>query len=164
MGEEEEGRGGKEEGRKRVNASFSIRVAHSNSQVKRALNERQYLTSYSLVDIYPTLMELCWLKTSENSPKFDGVSLVPFFSSDSGLRLASHQEHIALTFAITPNNTALRLVVLNACTSHPIRTNRWRYIRYSEFSEELYDMEADPHEWENKAADPAYSHIKEGFV
>ncbi|MGB1709343.1 MAG: sulfatase/phosphatase domain-containing protein, partial [Rubripirellula sp.] len=30
-----------------------------------------------------------------------------------------------------------------------LRTDRWRFIRYSDGSEELYDLMADPHEWEN---------------
>jgi hypothetical protein len=36
-----------------------------------------------------------------------------------------------------------------------VRTDRYRYIRYSDGSEELYDHEADPNEWANLAGDPA---------
>jgi arylsulfatase A-like enzyme len=35
---------------------------------------------------------------------------------------------------------------------HTIRTGRWRYIRYANGDEELYDCTADPHEWINLAA------------
>jgi len=35
--------------------------------------------------------------------------------------------------------------------NHTIRTERWRYIRYADGGEELYDHDEDPHEWTNLA-------------
>ncbi|MCZ6794359.1 MAG: DUF4976 domain-containing protein, partial [Planctomycetota bacterium] len=35
--------------------------------------------------------------------------------------------------------------------NHAIRTDRYRYIRYSDGSEEFYDHEKDPWEWTNLA-------------
>jgi hypothetical protein len=35
--------------------------------------------------------------------------------------------------------------------NHSIRTARWRYIRYRDGSEELYDHDADSLEWKNVA-------------
>jgi hypothetical protein len=32
-----------------------------------------------------------------------------------------------------------------------LRTDRWRYIRYGDGSEELYDHSNDPNEWSNLA-------------
>ena len=32
----------------------------------------------------------------------------------------------------------------------------WRYIRYGEDGEELYDLKADPNEWDNLAGEPAF--------
>ncbi len=43
---------------------------------------------------------------------------------------------------------------------YSIRTERWRYIRYFDGSEELYDHEIDPEEWTNLAGDPRYAEIK----
>ncbi len=37
--------------------------------------------------------------------------------------------------------------------NHSVRSERWRYIRYADGSEELYDHDADPLEWTNLAAD-----------
>lgn len=38
-----------------------------------------------------------------------------------------------------------------------IRTLRWRYVRYNNGQEELYDHDADPHEWTNLAGKPEYA-------
>lgn len=44
--------------------------------------------------------------------------------------------------------------------NHGIRTERWRYIRYSDGAEELYNIQSDPNEWKNLASDKAYAEIK----
>jgi hypothetical protein len=44
--------------------------------------------------------------------------------------------------------------------NHTVRTERWRYIRYAEGSEELYNHESDPHEWTNLASNPEFESIK----
>ena len=36
--------------------------------------------------------------------------------------------------------------------NHAVRTERWRYIRYADGSEELYDHDRDRHEWDNVAS------------
>ena len=36
--------------------------------------------------------------------------------------------------------------------NHGIRTEDWRYIRYADGSEELYNMKSDPNEWNNLLA------------
>jgi arylsulfatase A-like enzyme len=36
--------------------------------------------------------------------------------------------------------------------NNAVRTEDWRYIRYADGSEELYDIRADPNEWHNLAS------------
>ena len=83
----------------------------------------------SLVDIYPTLAELASL-----APRgaLDGESLVPLLEDPAGPRGA-------------PALTTLQ------GRHHSVRTDRWRYIRYSDGTEELYDHLADSMEWVNLA-------------
>src|SRR5262249_60644895 len=48
--------------------------------------------------------------------------------------------------------------------NHAVRSRNWRYIRYADGSEELYDEAADPDEWTNIAADPNYTLIKKSLA
>jgi hypothetical protein len=41
--------------------------------------------------------------------------------------------------------------------NHAVRTEHWRYIRYKNGDEELYDTAADPFEYVNLAGSPAHS-------
>ena len=48
--------------------------------------------------------------------------------------------------------------------NHAVRTERWRYIRYADGGEELYDHDADPLEGTNRAADAALAATKAGLL
>jgi len=91
-----------------------------------------------LIDLYPTLLELANLP---KNPQNDGRSIVPLLK-DPKIKW----NHPALTFW-GENNTA-------------VRTEQYRYIRFEDGSEELYDRSADPNEWTNLASNPAYDTLK----
>jgi arylsulfatase A-like enzyme len=91
-----------------------------------------------LLDIYPTLAELCGLPAP---PRVEGHSLVPQLRDARAPRTWP---------AITTHNH----------DNHGIRTEDWRYISYADDSEELYDMRNDPHEWTNLAADAKHAATK----
>ncbi|MDE2798000.1 MAG: sulfatase-like hydrolase/transferase [Gemmatimonadota bacterium] len=92
----------------------------------------------SLLDIYPTLIELSGGKISGD---FDGVSLVPL------LHNPEEETHRAVVCTQGFNN-------------HAIRSDRWRYIRYEDGSEELYDHQNDGQEFHNLADREAYVSVK----
>ena len=45
--------------------------------------------------------------------------------------------------------------------NHAVRTERWRYIRYHDGSEELYEHSNDPVAWDNLTSDPRHSSVIE---
>lgn len=84
----------------------------------------------NLIDLYPTLIDYCGLPAKE---MIDGKSLVPLLKqSDSPWDEA--------TVTITGEGSA------SVCSKD------WRYIRYQEGTEELYDLRSDPQEWTNLIA------------
>ncbi len=96
----------------------------------------------SLLDIYPTLVELCGLP---EKPDIDGNSLVPLLKNPD-----SEWEYPAIT--------------THGKNNHAIRTENFRYIRYEDGTEELYDHRTDPNEWYNLANEPELMEIKKDLL
>jgi len=92
-----------------------------------------------LLSLYPTLIELCGLPATL---RLEGVSLRPLLGNPN-----AGWEYVAIS-TLGQNN-------------HAVRDLRWRYIRYADGSEELYDHQSDPNEWKNLAAEaPAPLHAE----
>jgi arylsulfatase A-like enzyme len=87
-----------------------------------------------LMSIYPTLVELAGLPPNPQI-KGEGLSIVPLLHNPK-----ARWKHYAL------------------CThergNHSVRSKHFRYIRYQDGSEELYDHRVDPNEWNNLAHKP----------
>ena len=92
----------------------------------------------SLVDVYPTLVDLAGLPRPDG---LDGQSLRPLLDDPD-----TPWERPALTTYYRGN--------------HALRSQSWSYIRYNDGSEELYDRRRDPHEWVNRASDPELANVK----
>ncbi len=89
----------------------------------------------SLIDIYPTLIDLCGLPKRRG---LDGQSLKSLLENPE----RKWDRPVVITYGL--NN-------------HAVQTERWRYIRYRDGGQELYDHERDPNEWTNLASIPKYS-------
>ena len=48
--------------------------------------------------------------------------------------------------------------------NHAVCTDEWRYIRYADGSEELYNEKSDPFEWDNQASKPELKKIKDDLA
>lgn len=91
----------------------------------------------SLLDIFPTLTELCGLPPK---PGLDGHSLVPLLKDPSEAR-----DYPAIS--------------TYHFSEFSVRGERWRYTRYIDGSEELYDHQNDPEEWTNLAGKPEFADV-----
>jgi arylsulfatase A-like enzyme len=90
------------------------------------------------MSVYPTLCEL----TALPKPAWlEGDNIKPLLSDP-----AAAWTGVAIT-TFGQNN-------------HAIRTDRWRYIRYADGTEELYDHSNDEYEWTNLAANPEHTALK----
>ena len=91
----------------------------------------------SLLDIYPTLVELCDLPKNNN---LDGKSLV---------KLLNNPELKIDRSIITTYDFA----------DYSVRKGPWHYINYVDGSEELYNLENDNEEWYNLIGQGSYENI-----
>lgn len=83
----------------------------------------------NLIDIYPSLIELCGLP---KKPTLDGRSFAPLLTDPTQI-----WNHSSLT--IFGNGNA------------SVFNERFHYMLYSDGTEEFYDLKSDPHEWSNLA-------------
>lgn len=91
----------------------------------------------SLLDIYPTVVDLLGLP---KKPDLEGLSLRPLLEKPQAKRPP------ALITYLKGN--------------HAVRTEKWRYIRYQDGSEELYDCAADRLEHTNLAGQAGLEKLK----
>ncbi|WP_282122108.1 sulfatase [Algibacter mikhailovii] len=106
-------------------------------------NKTQHVSTrvVSLLDVYPTLVELCGLPKNE---KNEGRSLVALLKTEP-----SNWDG----WALTSKKGGL----------HSLRNERYRYTVYPDGFEELYDHENDPKEWYNIASNKANEPILDTF-
>jgi len=87
------------------------------------------------MSIYPTLTDLCGIPTPKH---VEGRSIRTLLADPK-----ANWDAPALTTYRFRN--------------HAVRDAGWRYIRYANGDEELYDEQADPYEWVNLAKDPKFA-------
>ncbi len=92
----------------------------------------------SLLDLYPTLTDISGLPARK---ELEGRSLLPLIAKPN----AEWPEAVVSTIGRG---------------THSVATDRWRYIRYFDGSEELYDLHKDTEEWTNIASRPEHKDIK----
>lgn len=103
-------------------------------------NGRATQSLAELVDLYPTLADLCGLK----APVYlDGDSLRPVLDDPT----------------VQIKDAAFTQVERGKVASYSIRTPRWRYTAWDDGKqgEQLFDMEADPGETKNLTLDPQHA-------
>lgn len=93
----------------------------------------------TLIDLYPTVLAFAGVPAP--AAGLDGQSLLPLLRE--------------------PAKATGRAVVTTFQREHfSIGDDRWRYIRYGDGTEELYDHRADPNEWTNLAGKAEHASVK----
>ena len=95
-------------------------------------------TTVSLIDMYPTLTELCNLQANK---KLEGVSLISSLQNPS----SSKERNVFIPHAERG--------------SYAVVNSHWRYIYYADGAEELYNVKKDPNEWVNLAGKEEYRNM-----
>jgi arylsulfatase A-like enzyme len=90
------------------------------------------------LSIYPTLCELAGIDTPSH---VEGQSIVPLLKDPQ-----AKWDGVAIT--------------TNGFMNHSVRNENWRYTRYRDGSEELYDHRKDPYEWKNLADKEGFESVK----
>ncbi len=93
----------------------------------------------NLLDMFPTLTELCGLADDQER---DGTSLVSILRNP-----ATAKDRDVYVPGMKPNE-------------YTIINQDWRYIHYADGAEELYNVKKDPNEWDNLANHPEHEALK----
>ena len=88
--------------------------------------------------MFPTMCDITGTKPPDH---LDGVSIIPLLKNPEAKW----------------NNVA---ITTHGYMNHAVRSDRWRYIRYANGDEELYDHSKDPYEFRNLAQAPEYKNVK----
>jgi arylsulfatase A-like enzyme len=94
----------------------------------------------SSMDLYPTLVDLA------------GLPAPPHLEGGTSLRPLLENPDLPWDRAVLSTWGK---------NNHSVRDRRWRYTRYADGFEELYDHDNDPHEWTNLASDPRFTEVKQ---
>lgn len=107
-------------------------ISYPGMKTKNAICDRPV----SLIDIFPTLSALCGLPEQA----LDGVNIKPLLDDPEALR-------------------GKPVLTTRYFKNHSVRSQDWRYIRYRDGTEELYDHRSDPDEHTNVAGNPEHKAV-----
>jgi len=89
----------------------------------------------------------------------DFMSIFPTLTDLCGIPTPAHNEGESIRRLLADPKASWDLPALTTYrfNNHTVRSEGWRYIRYANGDEELYDETRDPNEWTNLAAKPEFA-------
>jgi arylsulfatase A-like enzyme len=136
-----------------------------------SLGEKEHWRKFALWE-EPTRTVFIWkvpgmTPAGVQSPRtVDFMSIYPTICSLTDVKKPAHVEGLDISPLLKNPNAKWDTPALTTFhkDNHSFRSEGWRYIRYADGSEELYDHATDPFEWTNLAGDPQHAEIKAGFA
>ena len=125
------------------------------------LGEKQHWRKFALWE-EATRSPLLWVAPGVTKPggrcerTVDFMTIYPTLCDLAGLPIPPHVEGQSIRALLADPGAAWAQPALTTYLfkNHAVRTEGWRYIRYANGDEELYDEAKDPNEWENLASKP----------
>tara|TARA_B100000287_G_scaffold13078_1_gene13344 strand:- start:3169 stop:4674 length:1506 start_codon:yes stop_codon:yes gene_type:complete len=125
-----------------IRTLLMVKVPENSSSLTNGSSSGREVNSLtSLLDIYPTLIDLAGIQPKSN---LDGKSLVQLIDNPD-------------------LNTDRKIITTYDFADYSLRYKNWHYINYVDGSEELYDLENDNEEWNNLAYDKDYISLIKDF-
>ncbi len=124
------------------------------------LGEKHHWRKFALWE-EATRAPLIWIAPGVTKPggvsdrTVDFMSVYPTLTDLTGIPTPKHVEGKSLRPLLVDPKAPWRTpaVTTHGFQNHAVRSEDWRYIRYADGGEELYDERADEYEWKNLAGD-----------
>ncbi|MFM8573426.1 MAG: sulfatase [Pirellula sp.] len=135
-----------------------------------SLGEKSHWRKFALWE-EPTRTVFIWRIPGNKPPTnrcdrtVDYLSIYPTLCELTGLPTPKHLEGRSIASLLKDPKATwdLPAVTTHGRLNHSVRSENWRYIRYADGSEELYDEASDPLEYNNLAKDASYASQKENL-
>lgn len=126
------------------------------------LGEKQHWRKFALWE-ESARAPMIWVAPGVTTPggvcrrPVDFMSIYPTLCDLAGVAVPQHVEGVSLRPLLSDPQAAWERPALTTFHrgNHSLRSERWRYIRYADGGEELYDHETDDYEWTNVAGQSA---------
>ena len=135
------------------------------------LGEKHHWRKFALWE-EATRAPLIWVAPGVTKPggrcdrTVDFMSIYPTLCDLAGIPTPKHVEGVSFRSLLADPKSAWTMPALttHGLNNHSVRTEQWRYIRYADGGEELYEEWNDPFEWTNLArAGGVHNTVKEAL-
>lgn len=133
-----------------------------------SFGEKQHWRKFALWE-EETRAPMIWIAPRVTQPgtrcdtPVDFMTIYPTLCELAGIEVPKHVEGKSITGILRDPAVATDGIAIttHGYQNHAVRSDRWRYIRYADGSEELYDHNTDPYEWTNIASNPEHTSVLE---
>lgn len=132
-----------------------------------SFGEKQHWRKFALWE-EETRMPLIWTVPGVTRPgtvsnrTVDLMSVYPTLCELTEITQPDHVEARSITCLLKDPSATWETpaITTHGFKNHSVRTEGWRYTRYENGDEELYDETTDPYEWANLAGDVKYDRVR----